>query len=47
LESRKARLIFVFLSLFFLGTTFIWLRLDRSPAGWDDGYYLTNSLVML
>jgi hypothetical protein len=41
-----ARLVFALLSLFFLGTTFVWLRLDRSPPGWDDGYYLTNSLVM-
>src|SRR6266540_2637590 len=46
LEPRKAQLVFAVLTLFFLGTTFIWLRLDRSPAGWDDGYYLTNSLVM-
>ena len=41
-----ARLVFALLSLFFLGTTLVWLRLDRSPPGWDDGYYLTNSLVM-
>jgi Dolichyl-phosphate-mannose-protein mannosyltransferase len=26
--------------------TVVWLRLDRSPPAWDDGYYLTNSLVM-
>ena len=44
--QRQARLVFAVLSLFFLGTTFLWLRLDRSPPAWDDGYYLTNSLVM-
>ena len=46
LEPRKARVVFTVLSLFFLGTNFIWLRLDRSPPAWDDSYYLTNSLVM-
>src|SRR5206468_9528807 len=46
LERHKARVVFTFLSLFFLGVTFIWLRLDRSPPAWDDSYYLTNSLVM-
>jgi hypothetical protein len=43
---HQARLVFAVLSLFFLGTTLLWLRLDRSPPAWDDGYYLTNSLVM-
>jgi len=33
-------------SLFFVVTNLIWLRLDRSPPSWDDGYYLTKSLVM-
>jgi 4-amino-4-deoxy-L-arabinose transferase-like glycosyltransferase len=46
LERLKGRLVFTFLSLFFLGATFLWLRLDRSPPAWDDSYYLTNSLVM-
>jgi hypothetical protein len=44
--QRQARLVFAVLSLFFLGATFLWLRLDRSPPAWDDSYYLTNSLVM-
>ncbi|MBI3681435.1 MAG: glycosyltransferase family 39 protein [Acidobacteria bacterium] len=34
------------LILFFLAATFLWLTLDRSPCSWDDGYYLTNSLVL-
>jgi hypothetical protein len=42
----KARLVFAILTLFFLGTTVLWLRLDRSPPTWDDSFYLTNSLVM-
>jgi hypothetical protein len=46
LEPRRARLVFAVLSFFFLGTLLVWLRLDRSPPGWDDGYYLTSSLVM-
>src|SRR2546426_4412793 len=45
-RENPARLVFAALSLFFLGTTFLWLRMDRSPPGWDDGYYLTNTLVM-
>src|SRR6266851_6733802 len=40
------RFAFAVLSLFFLGSTALWLRLDRSPPGWDDGYYLTNSLIL-
>jgi 4-amino-4-deoxy-L-arabinose transferase-like glycosyltransferase len=46
LTTSKARLAFFALSLFFLGTTLVWLRLDRSPPAWDDAFYLTNSLVM-
>src|SRR5580700_6079102 len=46
LELRKTRLAFALLTLFFLGTTLIWLRLDRTPPAWDDGYYLTSSLGM-
>jgi 4-amino-4-deoxy-L-arabinose transferase-like glycosyltransferase len=46
LDQPKAWLVLAVLSLFFLGTTFLWLRLDRSPPTWDDSYYLTNSLVM-
>jgi hypothetical protein len=42
----RARFVFAILSLFFLGTTVIWLRLDRSPPTWDDSFYLSNSLVM-
>src|SRR3989442_15345967 len=44
--ERRHRIAFAALTFFFLGTTFLWLRLDRSPPSWDDGYYLTNSLVM-
>jgi hypothetical protein len=46
LEHRGNRLALTALILFFLGTTFAWLRMDRSPPSWDDGYYLTNSLVL-
>ena len=46
LQRRKARLVFAALTLIFLGTTLLWLRLDRSPTTWDASYYLTNSLVM-
>jgi 4-amino-4-deoxy-L-arabinose transferase-like glycosyltransferase len=46
LEPRKTRLAFALLTLFFLGTTLIWLWLDRTPPAWDDGYYLTSSLGM-
>ncbi len=34
------------LSLFFLGVTFAWLQLDRTPPTWDDAFYLTSSLTM-
>jgi len=39
---------FMFMALtgFFIGITFAWLWLDRSPSQWDDSWYLTNSLVM-
>src|SRR5260370_15728483 len=40
------RLTFAAVSLFFLGTSLIWLRLDHSPPSWDDGYYLANSLML-
>lgn len=40
------KLTFVALSLFFLGTTFVWLQLDHSPATWDDAIYLNGSLSM-
>ena len=46
LESRGNRLAFAGLSVFFLSTAFLWMRLDRTPPSWDDAYYLTNSLVM-
>ena len=46
LNTRASRLLFAAVSLFFVITNLIWLRLDRSPPSWDDGYYLTNSLVM-
>lgn len=44
----RGRSQFMFLALtgFFIGTTFAWLWLDRSPTQWDDSWYLTNSLVM-
>jgi len=29
---------------FFLGITALWLRLDHSPPGWDDAFYLSHSL---
>src|SRR5437879_3313732 len=45
-NAVRTRLTFAALSLFFLGATLLWLRLDRSPPGWDDSFYLTNSLVM-
>ena len=32
--------------VFFLGTTALWVSLDRSPGAWDDSWYLTNSLVL-
>lgn len=34
------------LSLFFITCSAVWLRLDHSPPTWDDGFYLTNSLIM-
>ncbi|HTM47136.1 MAG TPA: glycosyltransferase family 39 protein [Bryobacteraceae bacterium] len=46
MTTSRARLAFFALSLFFLGTTLVWLRLDRSPPAWDDAFYLTNSVVM-
>jgi len=33
-------------SLFFLGTTALWVSQDQSPGHWDDAWYLTNSLVL-
>src|SRR5258708_9432072 len=42
----RYRLAFAVLSLFFLGTMVLWLRLDRSPRGWDDSYYHTDSLAL-
>ncbi len=41
----KHRLAFLALCSFFVGITFLWLRLDRSPPSWDDAYYLSRSLV--
>ncbi|HEY6392142.1 MAG TPA: glycosyltransferase family 39 protein [Bryobacteraceae bacterium] len=41
----KRRLAFLALCFFFIGATFLWLRLDRSPPSWDDAYYLSKSLV--
>jgi 4-amino-4-deoxy-L-arabinose transferase-like glycosyltransferase len=38
--------LFAAISLFFVIANLIWLRLDRSPPSWDDGFYLTKSLVM-
>ena len=32
--------------VFFLGTTVLWLSLDKSPPPWDDAFYLTNSLKL-
>jgi 4-amino-4-deoxy-L-arabinose transferase-like glycosyltransferase len=43
--SLKHRLAFLALCCFFVGTNFLWLRLDRSPPSWDDAYYLSKSLV--
>ncbi len=43
--NLKHRLAFLALSSFFIGITFLWLRLDRSPPSWDDAYYLCKSLV--
>ncbi len=39
------RFAIIALCLFFVGTTFLWLLLDRSPPSWDDAYYLSKSLV--
>jgi 4-amino-4-deoxy-L-arabinose transferase-like glycosyltransferase len=44
-DSLKHRLAFLALCSFFVGTTFLWLRLDHSPPSWDDAYYLSKSLV--
>jgi hypothetical protein len=44
--NHRRFLYFAAVSLFFVITNAIWLRLDRSPPSWDDGYYLTRSLVM-
>jgi hypothetical protein len=38
-------LAFIICCCFFASTTFLWLRLDRSPPSWDDAYYLSKSLV--
>jgi 4-amino-4-deoxy-L-arabinose transferase-like glycosyltransferase len=43
--NLKHRLAFLALSFVFVGFTFLWLRLDRSPPSWDDAYYLSRSLV--
>lgn len=45
-RTTRIRLAFAALSLFFLGTSLTWLRLDHSPPSWDDAYYLANSLVL-
>jgi hypothetical protein len=39
--------LFAVLSVFFLGTTLVWLLLDRSAPTWDDAIYLTKSLAMV
>src|SRR5258708_1336995 len=31
---------------FFLATTLVWVRLDRTPTAWDDSVYLTGSLAL-
>jgi 4-amino-4-deoxy-L-arabinose transferase-like glycosyltransferase len=46
LAQRVQRLIFVCLALFFVGATAVWLALDRTPASWDDAYYLKNSFIL-
>jgi hypothetical protein len=46
LAARRTGLVFAALSLFFLGATFLWLRLDRTPPSWDDAFYLSSSLQM-
>lgn len=45
-RTTRIRVAFAAVSLFFLGTSLIWLRLDHSPPTWDDAYYLANSLVL-
>ena len=45
-RPRKTHLAFAGLSVFFLGTTLLWLWLNQSPPSWDDAYYLTRSLEM-
>ncbi len=34
------------LTIVFMGTTVVWLLLNRAPPEWDDSWYLTHSLVM-
>src|SRR5579871_1175434 len=47
-ESNTARTGFTAAAvvLLSLGLTLTWLRLDRAPPSWDDGYYLTKSLEL-
>src|SRR6266571_3701695 len=43
---RKESSLLAGLTSFLLGTTVIWLILDREPPGWDDSFYLAKSLLM-
>ena len=46
MTDRRGRLMFAGLALAFLTLNFVWLRLDRSPATWDDAVYLSGSVSM-
>ena len=38
--------VFAAMCVLFASAAMVWLRLDRSPANWDDAWYLANSLRM-
>ncbi len=44
--QHKEHILLVGLTCILLGTTVIWLALDRQPPCWDDAMYSTKSLVM-
>jgi 4-amino-4-deoxy-L-arabinose transferase-like glycosyltransferase len=45
-RPSKANVCLALVFVFFLGTSALWVSLDRSPGAWDDSWYLTNSLVL-
>jgi 4-amino-4-deoxy-L-arabinose transferase-like glycosyltransferase len=46
LRSSRTIVWLALLYVAFAATALVWLRLDQQPPTWDDGWYLTNSLVM-